>query len=51
MFGRESVFVGGQDFFVEFFARAKTAVFDLDVFVRGETGEADHAAGKVVDLD
>lgn len=49
--GREGVFVGGEDFFVEFFAWAKAAVFDLDVFVGDEAGEADHAAGEVVDLD
>ena len=36
--GREGVFVGGEDFFVEFFAWAEAAVFDLDVFVWDEAG-------------
>ena len=49
--GREGVFVGGENFFVEFFAWAEAAVFDLDVFVGDEAGEADHSAGEVVDLD
>ena len=49
--GREGVLVVGEDLFVELFAWTKAAVLDLDVNVRSETGESDHAAGKVVDLD
>ena len=49
--GREGVLVVGEYLFVEFFAWAKAAVLNLDVNVRRETGESDHAAGKVVDLD
>lgn len=31
--GREGVLVAGEDLFVEFLARAESAVFDLDVLV------------------
>ncbi len=51
MVGREGVLVVGEYLFVELFAWAKAAVLDLYVYVRREAGKADHAAGKVVDLD
>ena len=51
MVGREGVLVVGEYLFVELFAWAKAAVLDLYVNVWREAGEADHAAGKVVDLD
>ena len=51
MVGREGVLVVGEYLFVEFFAWTEAAVLDLYVYVRREASEADHAAGKVVDLE
>lgn len=48
---REGVLVVGEDFFVEFFAWAEAAVFDLDLLVRGVARELDHSSCEVVDLD
>ena len=51
MVGREGVLVVGEYLFVELFAWTKAAVLDLNVNVWREAGEADHAAGEVIDLD
>ena len=44
-------FLGHELLFVELLAGAKAGVFDLDVHIRFETGEADEVARKRVDLD
>ena len=49
--GRQGILFRRQQFFVEFFAGTKAGVFDFDVFTRTETGEFDHATGKVGDFD
>ena len=48
--GGEGVLVVGEHFFVEFLAGTKPGVFNLYVATGGETGEFNHAFGKVGNL-
>jgi len=43
-------FLGHKLFFIELLAGAEAGVFDLDVHIRLQAGEADHVAGQGVDL-
>lgn len=46
---RHALFVH-QELLVELLARAETHVLDLDVYIRGQSGESDQVPGHVVDL-
>lgn len=46
---RHALFVH-QELLVELLARAETHVLDLDVYIRGQSGESDEVPGHVVDL-
>lgn len=48
---REGVLFGGEQLFVELLTRTQTGILDLDVDIGSESGQIDHPAGQVGDLD